>query len=151
MLRSHNITGINMNQQPLYKFIKNHFKAVEAKDPDTIIAYYNEDAEFLDPHYPNVHMKGEDEILKGIRWGLNGVKTFQFKEMNYFENKAGTGASIEYDTKLELKSGQKLHYQQVFVIETKNNKISRCQAYETYGPHGMHKVMLMVTRLLRRA
>lgn len=137
-------------KKDLYELIKRFFKAVESKEPDAVMAFFHDDAEFLDPHYPNVHMKGKDQILKGITWGLNGVKTFNFSEMNYFENKNGSSASIEYDTRLELKNGQKLHYQQVFIIETKDGKISRCQAYETYGPHGMHKVMLMVTRLFNR-
>jgi ketosteroid isomerase-like protein len=137
-------------KQNLHELIKSFFNAVEAKDVDAVMAFFHADAEFLDPHYPNVHMKGKDQIYKGVTWGLNGVKSFNFSEMNYFENKNGSSASIEYDTHLELKNGQKLHYQQVFIIETKDGKISRCQAYETYGPHGMHKVMLMVTRLIHR-
>jgi len=32
----------------------------------------------------------------------------------------------------------------------KNDKISRLQAYETYGPHGMHKIMLLVTRIIHK-
>lgn len=124
--------------------------AVEAKDLDAVMAFYHADAEFLDPHYPNVHMKGIDEILEGLTWGFKGVKTFGFTPMNYFENDSGTSASIEMATNLELSNGQKLSYPQVFIIETKEGKISRCQAYETYGPHGMHNIMLKVTRLLNR-
>lgn len=136
--------------QPLFELVKNHFIAVEAKDLDAVMAFYHADAEFIDPHYPNVHMKGTDEISEGLTWGFKGVKTFSFISMNYFENEAGTNASIEMATKLELSNGQKLSYPQVFVIETKEGKISRCQAYETYGPHGMHNIMLKVTRLINR-
>lgn len=138
-----------MNEQ-LSELIKNHFNAVEAKDLDAVMSFYHTDAEFLDPHYPNIHMKGKNEINEGLTWGFKGVKTFSFTVMNYFENKEGTSASIEYATKLELSNGQKLSYPQVFIIETKQGKICRCQAYETYGPHGMHNVMLKVTRLIKR-
>ena len=138
-----------MNEQ-LSELVTGHFNAVEAKDLDTVMGFYHTDAEFIDPHYPNVHMKGRDEILKGFTWGFKGVKTFSFTTMNYFENETGTSASIEVATKLELSNGQKLSYPQVFAIETKQGKISRCQAYETYGPHGMHNVMLKVTRLINR-
>jgi len=136
--------------KPLSELIKAHFKAVEAKNLDAVMAFYDADAEFLDPHYPNVHMKGTAEILEGLTWGFNGVKTFSFTLMNYFENEARTSASIEMATKLELSNGQKLSYPQVFIIETKQGKISRLQAYETYGPHGMHNIMLKATRLIKQ-
>lgn len=134
----------------LSELITGHFNAVEAKDLEAFMAFYHDDAEFIDPHYPNVHMKGKNEIHEGLTWGFKGVKTFSFTPMNYFENEAGTNASIEMATKLELSNGQKLSFPQVFIIETKQGKISRCQAYETYGPHGMHNVMLKVTRLIKR-
>jgi ketosteroid isomerase-like protein len=134
----------------LYKFITDFFKAVEAKSLEEVLEHHCDDAEFIDPHYPKVYMKGKEEIREGLTWGLNGVKSFSFTLINYFENKDGTSASVEYDTKIELPNGKKLNYQQVFIIETKEGKISRCQAYETYGPHGMHNVMLTVTRLKKK-
>lgn len=132
---------------PLSKMINQHFKAVESKDLDAVMNLYDKDAELIDPHYPNTTMKGKDEIHAGLTWGFNGVKSFSFTPINYFENEDGTRASIEYATKIELPNGKILSYPQVFIIETKNGKISRCQAYETYGPHGMHNIMLVVTRL----
>lgn len=131
----------------LYELITDFFKAVEAKNLELVLAYYCDDAELIDPHYPKIHMRGKEEIREGTTWGFSGVKSFSFTPINYFENEDGTKASIEYATKIELPNGKKLSYPQVFIIETKEGKISRCQAYEAYGPHGMHKIMLIVTRL----
>ncbi len=130
--------------------IRNHFDAVEKKDLNAVLEFYHDDIDFIDPHYPKVHMEGKNEVFKGLTWGFKGVKSFSFSTINYFENKEGTNASVEYASKLELSNGQKLDFQQVFIIETTNGKISRLQAYETYGPHGMHKVMLIVTRIIHK-
>jgi len=126
------------------------FKAIEAKELETLIQFYHEDAEFLDPHYPNIHMKGKQQIIEGLTWGFNGVKTFSFTPVFYFENEEGTHASVEMATRLELTSAKKHCYQQVFIIETKAGKVSRCQAYETYGPHGILNVMLVITRFVNK-
>lgn len=124
--------------------------AVEAKNINAILDCYQDDVDFIDPHYPKVHMKGKEGVFKGLTWGFKSVKKFKFSLINYFENKEGTAASIEYDTSIELSNGKKLNYPQVFIIETKNGKISRLQAYETYGPHGMLKIILLVTRLFHK-
>lgn len=134
----------------LYKLIQTHFDAVEAKDIPAILKYYHDDIDFIDPHYPKIHMKGKKELIKGLTWGFKSVKTFKFSTLNYFENDDGTRASVEYETKIELANGKKLNYPQVFVIETKNGKICRLQAYETYGPHGVLKVILMITRFFNK-
>lgn len=134
----------------LYELVKNHFKTVEAKELDSLLEFYHSDAELLDPHYPNVHMKGKDEIRKGLTWGFKSVKTFSFTPDNYFENDDKTSAAVEMASKLELSNGQKLSFTQVFILETKQGKISRLQAYQTYGPHGMHNVALKISRLVDR-
>ncbi|MFK5947433.1 MAG: nuclear transport factor 2 family protein, partial [Methylococcales bacterium] len=83
-----------MIKQALSELIKDHFEAVEAKDLDTVLDYYHTEAEFLDPHYPNVHMQGKDEIRKGLTWGFKSVKTFSFTAENYFENEDKSSAAI---------------------------------------------------------
>ncbi len=134
----------------LSKFVYATLKTIESKNIDSILNIFHEDSVFIDPHYPNVHMKGKAQIREGFTWGMNGVESFQFTPINYFENKENTSASVEVATKLVLKNGKKLSYQQVFIIETKEGKISRCQAYETYGPHGVLNIMLTVTRLVNK-
>jgi len=130
--------------------VKDVFKALEAKDLSTVIHFFHDDAEFLDPHYPNVHMKGKDEITRGLTWSFKGIKAFNFTPVNYFENENGTNASIEMATTLKLANGKTVSHLQVFIIETKNKKISRCQAFQTYGPHGMLKVILFITRFVNK-
>ncbi len=139
-----------MIKQTLSELINNHFDAVEAKDLDAVLDCYHIEAEFLDPHYPNIHMKGKDEIREGLTWGFKSIKKFSFTAENYFENENKTSAAIEMATRLELSNGQKLSFTQVFIVETKQGKICRCQAYETYGPHGMHNIILIITRIIKR-
>lgn len=139
-----------MINQTLSKIINDFFKAVETKNLDAVLGYFHTEAEFLDPHYPNVHMKGHDEIREGLSWGFKSVKKFNFTEENYFENENKTSAAVEMATKIELSGGQKLSYTQVFILEIKQGKIYRCQAYETYGPHGMLNVTLKITRIIKR-
>lgn len=139
-----------MINQSLSKIINDFFKAVEAKDLNAVLDYFHIEAELLDPHYPNVHMKGHDEIRDGLTWGFNSVKKFNFTEENYFENENNSSAAVEMATKIELSGGKKLSYTQFFILETKQGKIIRCQAYETYGPHGMHNISLKISRLIKK-
>lgn len=134
----------------LSQLVRDHFNAVEAKDLEAVLAFYHSDIDFIDPHYPKVHMKGKDEILKGLTWSFKTVKSFGFSDINYFENDDGTKASVEYDSMIELFNGKSFKFPQVFIIETSNHKISRLQAYEPYGPHGGHKIFLTVTRLIHK-
>ena len=134
----------------LSTLVKDVFKALEAKDLPTVIHFFHEDAEFLDPHYPNVHMKGKNEIIEGLTWSFKGIKAFSFTPVNYFENENGTHASVEMATTIELANGKKLSHRQVFIIEIKAGKISRCQAFQTYGPHGVLKIILFLTRFFNK-
>lgn len=134
----------------LSKLLREHFNAVEKKDLGAVMDFYHSDIDFIDPHYPKVHMKGKNEVFKGLTWSFKTVKSFSFKTINYFENKDSTKASVEYDSIIELFNGKSFQFRQVFIIEMQNNKIRRLQAYETYGPHGMHKIMLLVTRLVHK-
>jgi len=134
----------------LEKIVRDHFNAVEAKDLNEVMSFYHPDIDFIDPHYPKVEMKGTDEVFKGLTWSFKTVKSFGFSDVNYFEHKEGTKASVEYDSKIELFNGKSFKFRQVFIIETNKNKIIRLQAYEPYGPHGAHKVFLEVTRLMHK-
>ena len=135
---------------PLSLLVNNVFNTIVSKDIEKTMVFFHKDAEFIDPHYPVVTKQGAKQIREGFLWGFGGVKSFQFEQLNYFENKTATSASIEFATTLVLNNGKQLNYRQVFIIETHDNKISRCQAYETYGPHGMLKFILIMTRLMNK-
>lgn len=134
----------------LSKLVRKHFNALESKDLKAVLGFYHDDVDLIDPHYPKVHMQGKDDVSKGLTWSFKTVKSFSFSMINYFENTHGTNASIEYDSKIELFNGKVFKFQQVFIVETKDGKINRLQAYEPYGPHGAHKVFLTVTRLMHK-
>lgn len=132
------------------QFIRQFFDHIEAKDMAAVMADFNADAKFIDPHYPNVHMNGKEEILQGFTWGFKSLKKFGFTITHYYESEDGTSAAVEVATAHELPNGKKLNFPQVFIIEIKSGKINRLQAYEPYGPHGVVNIVLKITRLLRK-
>ncbi len=134
----------------LVLLVKAFFEAVEAKDLELVMTYYAEDADFIDPHYPKVHMKGKREIEKGLIWGFNGLKKLGFTIEKTFESDDGKSIAIEVATAHVLPNGKALNFPQVFIVEVEAGKITRLQAYEPYGPHGIFKIILGVTRLFNK-
>jgi len=128
------------------ELVRQFFDMIEAKDITATMANFCSDAEFIDPHYPKVHMQGEKEILEGLIWGFKSLKKLGFTVVHYFESDGGKRAAVEVTTNHELPNGTKLNFQQMFVFELSDGKISRLQAYEPYGPHGMNNIVLKVTR-----
>jgi ketosteroid isomerase-like protein len=139
-----------MTDTLLFELVEKHFKALEAKDLEAVLAFYQDDIELIDPHYPKVRMQGKDEVFKGLTWSFKTVKKFSFNLINYFENKEGTRASVEYDSIIELFNGKSFKFPQVFIIETKSGMIHCLRAYEPYGPHGVHKLFLTITRFIHK-
>ena len=130
--------------------VKESFQAVEAKDIEAFLACLTDDVQFIDPHYPKVQMQGKEEIRAGLTWGFKGLKKLGFTIEKYFESEDGKSVAIEVATAHILPNGKSLNFPQVFIIDIKNKKISRIQAYEPYGPHGMLKIILGVTRLIKK-
>ena len=137
--------------KPISKdLIRYFFDTIEAKDITAAMDGFNEGAEFIDPHYPNTHMKGKEEILSGLTWGFKGLKKLGFTIVNYYEAEDGQSAAVEVATAHELPNGKKLNFPQVFIFEVTDHKITRLQAYEPYGPHGHINIMLIVTRFINK-
>jgi ketosteroid isomerase-like protein len=126
------------------------FRALEARDKTAVVSSFTSDAELFDPHYPKPHMKGVAEIEKGNEWGLSVMKRFGFRNERVFNSVDGRSAVFEVDTNHELKSGQKLHFPQVFILELRGGMIAKLRAYEPYGPNGIGGVFLRLTRLKQR-
>lgn len=124
--------------------------ALEARDTAAVVACFAPDAVFFDPHYPKPEMRGRAEIGAGIAWGLSVMRQFGFRVVNVFAGADGTSLAVEVDTNHVLKNGQKLSFPQVFVVETRDGLVTRLQAYEPYGPHGIGGVLLGIERLKRR-
>jgi len=130
--------------------IRRILDAIEAKDMAAVMANFDAHAELIDPHYPNPHMKGRDEILEGLTWGFKSLKSFGFSIEHYFESTDKTSAVVEVATAHVLPNGIKLNFPQILVFEMKDDKIVRLRAYQPYGPHGINKLVLGVTRLLKK-
>ncbi len=123
------------------------FDALDRRDKQAVMALVADDGVFFDPHYPKPEMRGRAEIERGIDWGLGGVKSFGFTIVNWFPGAGGLSGCVEVDTHHVLKTGQKLNFPQVFIVESKDGKFTRLQAYEPYGPNGIGGLFLGFERL----
>lgn len=135
---------------PLRTLVEQSFAAVEAKDLETVLGYFAEDAVLIDPHYPSPAMIGKAAIEDGLRWGFGGMKQFGFKIVNYLESADGQRAAVEMATHHILQTGKHLQFSQAFFLDVQNNLITRLQAYEPYGPPGMVGLVLGGMRVQRR-
>jgi ketosteroid isomerase-like protein len=138
------------NTKTTQEFINHFFHLVEIKDLSATMACFNPNAEFIDYFYPTVHMKGKQAIKNGLSWGFNGVETFGFNIVNYYESTMGNRVSIEIDTTHTLTNGKKINFMQIFLIDLENEKITRLQNYLPYGPHGIFKYKLMIQHLIHK-
>ena len=136
-----------MNDQ-LRDAIDRLFAAVEAKDLPAVLQGITADALLIDPHYPQPTMRGTAAITKGLTWGFGSIEKFGFTIAHYFESADGRSAVVEVDTNHVVKGGMQLHFPQIFVLETDGRLITRMQAYEPYGPHGINALVLVITRLV---
>ena len=116
-----------------------------AKDIDAVLPMFADDAVLIDPHYPQPRMKGRAEIERGLRWGLSSLEKPGFK----VRNRAVEGGLefYEVDTKHKIRHGPTIAFDQVFVVEMRNGKIARLQAYEPYPAPGIAGVIRRVTWL----
>lgn len=134
---------------PLFELIKGFLNAVENKDINKAINYFDNDAEVIDPHYPVAHMHGKDAILEGLSWSFKQLKKLGFTIVNYFESDDKTNAAVEIRSNHELTNGKKINTPQVFVFEFHNEQITRLQAYQPYSPDGIPGFILKIIRLTR--
>ena len=112
-------------------------KAVEAKDLASVLSLFDDCATFYDPHYPTTLMQGKESIKKGLIWGFSSLKKFGFTIVRNSYSNNGQVA-VEVNTSHLMFTGEPLNFPQVFIIETKNDLITRLYAYELYESHGMN-------------
>ena len=120
-------------------------QAFMAKDLAAALAFFADDAVLIDPHYPVARMTGRAAIERGLKWGLASLERPGFS----IRNRARQGAIefYEVDTKHKLKIGQTIAFDQAFVVEIRDGKIVRMQAYEPYPAPGIAGVIRRVTWL----
>jgi len=126
------------------------FATLEAKDLEAMMSLFADDAVVIDPNFPMPRMQGKAAIRKGFRGAMSSMRSFGYTIVNYFESENGQCAAVETATHHVLKQGRKLNFPQVFIFEGAGEHITRLQAYEPYGPHGIMGAFLGLARLANR-
>ena len=134
-----------LNESPFQTLIA----AFTAKNLDAVLAMFADDAVLIDPHYPEPRMKGCAAIERGIRWGLASLDKPGFSLRHSAIN--GDIGFFEVDTKHRLKIGMTIAFDQVFVMEARDGKITRLQAYEPYPAPSVAGLIRRASRLSWRA
>ncbi len=124
------------------------FRAFMAKDLPAVMAHFAEDAVVYDPHYPQPRMQGKVEIERGLTWGLSSLVKPGFAIRKTWMD--GDSIVVELDTHHVLRGGMETRFDQVFVIETRQGKITRLQSYVPYTPPGIAGLLSKITRLAWR-
>ncbi|MBI5651197.1 MAG: nuclear transport factor 2 family protein [Chloroflexi bacterium] len=126
--------------------VETMFAKFAAKDLNAVMAMFAEDAVVFDPHYPIPEMKGKAAIQRGFEWGLGNIEKPGFKFRNFWAD--GDKAVVEVDTHHVFKGGMELKFPQVFVIETRDGRVTRLQAYVPYPPPGIGGLLAGLTRVI---
>lgn len=134
----------------LHDLVTRTLTAIEAKDLGAMMSLFADDAVLIDPHFPMPQMQGKATITENFQGALTSMESFGYTIVNYFEDANGLGAAVEIATHHVVKGGKKLNFPQVFVFEVADGRITRMQAYEPYGPHGIVGIFLSLARLKRR-
>ena len=124
------------------------FTTFEGMDLAKVMQYFADDAVLIDPHYQQSRMVGRAAIERGLRWGLGNMIKPGFTVRQIWLN--GPTAAVEVDTHHLFKGGMELRFEQLFVIESREGKITRMQAYVPYGPPGVPGLLTRITRLVWR-
>ena len=124
------------------------FAAFTSRDLTDVMAHFADDAVMIDPHYPQPRMVGRAAIERGLTWGLGNLVKPGFAIRKVWID--GDSAAIEVDTDHLFKGGMRLRFDQLFVVESREGKIIRLQAYVPYGPPGVAGLLTRLTRWVWR-
>ncbi len=119
-------------------------EAFMALDLEASLDCFTDDAVVYDPHYPVPRMEGIEAIRRGFAWGIGNMEKPGFTVRHFWTD--GESGAVEVDTHHVFKGGMELNFDQVFVFETKDGKITRLQSYVPYPPGGLGGFMAKVTR-----
>lgn len=128
--------------------LKGLIAAFEAKDLEAVIQYFADDAIFFDPHYPVPRMEGTAAIRQGMAWGQRNMEKPGFTVRHFWSD--GSKGAVELDTRHVFKGGMTAKFDQVFVFELENGKLTRLQSYLPYSPSGLAGFLRQMTRLVWR-
>jgi ketosteroid isomerase-like protein len=134
----------------LHDLVTDTFALLEAKDLEALMRVFADDAVLIDPHFPALRMQGKAAIRESMGEAMRDMHTFGYTIVNYCESEDGQCAAVETATHHVLRQGMNRNFPQVFIFEAVDGRITRLQAYEPYGPHGMIGTFLWLARLVRR-
>lgn len=104
----------------------------QAKDKAAFLDLLADDAVLIDPHYPTPAMQGKATIGAGVDFAFGMLAQPGFTVRNRWIN--GDSGVMEVATHHRMVTGQELDFPQVFVVETRDGKITRLQSYVPYPP-----------------
>lgn len=106
---------------------------MEDRDAVAATEFYAEDGVFIDPLYPEPEYRGPKEIQAAVEWALeNVVDQPGFTIRNMWER--DETFAVEVDSHHIAHDGDTRDFQQVFIIESEDGKVTRWQTYLPYPP-----------------
>jgi ketosteroid isomerase-like protein len=134
--------------EPVQEVFDGMLQAFVSKDLPTCMSYFAEDAIVYDPHYPQPRMVGKAAIEQGIAWGMNSLEKPSFK-LRHMWTDENSGVA-EMDTHHVIKGSMETKFDQLFVCEVRNGKITHLQSYVPYRPHGIAGLIGNISNLVWR-
>lgn len=126
------------------EMIDGMLQAFMNRDLEGVLAYFADEAVIFDPHYPAPKMKGKAAIRQGLAWALGNMERPGFTVRHFWGSEAS--GVIETETNHVFKGGMRARFDQVFVFETRDGRITRLQAYGPYSPGGIAGLLARLTR-----
>lgn len=105
------------------------------RDLEGFLTMFAEDAVICDPHYPFPRMEGKAAIRHGLTWALKTLAKPGFEVREVWMN--GNKGVVEVQTHHVLTHGPDLHFEQVFLFETRDGLITHLRAFVPYRPPGI--------------
>jgi ketosteroid isomerase-like protein len=107
-------------------------QAFEVKDIQALSNIFASDAVFYDPHYPTPELQGKTAIRQGFEYAFSIIKQPGFTIRNFWGN--GQSGVAEVDTHHVFQDNTEIRFPQVFVVEVKEELVTRFQVYVPYPP-----------------
>lgn len=141
-------TAMLQNQNAGQALFDRLLQAFMCKDLSAVMACFADDAIVYDPHYPQPRMVGKAAIEQGVAWGMNTLEKPGFTLRQLWLD--GNTGVAELNTHHVIRGNMESKFDQVFVFEFRNGKLTRLQSYVPYPPHGIAGMIGKVTRLAWR-
>ncbi len=111
----------------LHDLIVHTFATVEGKALDTLMQNFAADAILIDPHFPVKRMQWKAVITEGFREAMDGMRSFGYTIVNYFESTDGQRAAVETVTHHILKAGKRLNFRRYSSSRSRRDTSRGCK------------------------